>query len=78
LEYDIKILVSSANKIGVDFPLINIGKSFIKRRKSKGPSMEQRLHKLFSGTPWVSPQMMHFKYTRCSYWTQDTVLTVTL
>lgn len=39
---------------------------------------DQRLHKLFSGTPWVTHQMIHFKYTGCSYWTQDTVLTVTL
>jgi hypothetical protein len=40
LECDIKILVSSATKIGVDFALINIGKSFIKTRKSKGPGMK--------------------------------------
>jgi len=40
LECDIKTLVSFANKIGVNFTLISIGKSFIKRRKSKGPNME--------------------------------------
>jgi hypothetical protein len=39
---------------------------------------DQRLHKLFSGNTWVSPQMIHFKYTGCSYWTQETFLTVTL
>jgi hypothetical protein len=39
------MLVSSANRIGLDFPLINIGRSFIKRRKSKGPRME----------PWGTP-----------------------
>jgi hypothetical protein len=39
---------------------------------------DQRLHKLFSGTPWLSAQTLHFKYTVCSYMTYDTVLTVTL
>jgi hypothetical protein len=39
-ECDVRMLVSFANKMGVEFSLINIGKSFIKRRKSKGPRME--------------------------------------
>jgi hypothetical protein len=37
LECVIKMLVSSANKIGVDLLFINAGKSFIYIRKSKGP-----------------------------------------
>jgi hypothetical protein len=37
-EYIIKMLVSSANKIGVDLSFINAGKSFIYIRKSKGPN----------------------------------------
>jgi len=32
--------VTSAYRIGIDFFLTNIGKSFMKRRKSKGPRME--------------------------------------
>jgi len=39
---------------------------------------DQRLHKLFSGTPGLSAEIIHFKYTGCSYLTQNTVLTVTL
>ena len=35
LEWDTKMLVSSANKIGVYLSLINFGKSFMKRRKSR-------------------------------------------
>jgi hypothetical protein len=31
------MLVSSANKIGTDFPFTNLGKSFIYIRKSKDP-----------------------------------------
>ena len=34
LEWDIKTLVSSANRMGVDLSLMNLGKSFTKRRKS--------------------------------------------
>jgi hypothetical protein len=32
--------VSSANKIGVDLSFINLGKSFINMRKSRGPKTE--------------------------------------
>jgi hypothetical protein len=39
---------------------------------------DQSLHKLFSWTPCISAQMIHFKYAGCSYMTQDTVLTVTM
>jgi hypothetical protein len=45
LEWDNKLLVSSANRIGTDLSLINIGKSFINMRKSKGPKTE----------PWETP-----------------------
>jgi hypothetical protein len=34
------MLVSSANEIDVDLSLINFGRFFIKRRKSKGPKMK--------------------------------------
>jgi hypothetical protein len=34
------MLVSSANKIGTDVLFINLGKSFINKRKSKGPKTE--------------------------------------
>jgi len=34
------MLVSSANKIGIDLSFINLGKSFINKRKSRGPKTE--------------------------------------
>ena len=40
LELDRKMLVSSANRIGIDLPLTNIGMSFIKIRKSRDPKTE--------------------------------------
>ena len=36
-EWDTKMLVSSANRIGIDFTFTNLGKSFTNTRKSKGP-----------------------------------------
>ena len=36
-EWDSKMLVSSANRMGIDLSLTNLGKSFTKMRKSKGP-----------------------------------------
>jgi hypothetical protein len=48
------MLVSSANKIGVDLSLINFGRSFIKRRKSKGPKMEP------CGTPCLTLAHVEF------------------
>jgi len=39
-EWDDKLLVSSANKIGTDLSFTNLGKSFINMRKSKGPKTE--------------------------------------
>jgi len=36
-EWDNKMLVPSANKIGTDLSFTNLGKSFINMRKSKGP-----------------------------------------
>ena len=44
-EWDNKMLVSSANKIGTDLSFTNLGKSFINMEKSKGPKAEPR------GTP---------------------------
>jgi len=44
-ERDNTMLVSSANRIGTDFSLTNLGKLFTKIRKSKGPKIE------FWGTP---------------------------
>jgi hypothetical protein len=35
-----KMLVSSANKIGTDLSFINLGKSFINKRKCRGPKTE--------------------------------------
>ena len=40
-----KMLVSSANKIGTDLSLTDLGKTFIKMRKSKGPKTK----------PWGTP-----------------------
>ena len=40
LEWDSKMLVSSVNRIGIDSPLTNIGKLFMKIRKSRGPKTE--------------------------------------
>jgi len=39
-EWDNNILLSSANNIGTHLTLTNLGKSFIKMRKSKGPKTE--------------------------------------
>ena len=39
------MLVSSANKIGTHLSVINLGKSFMNKRKSKGPKTE----------PWGTP-----------------------
>jgi len=39
-EWDNKMLVSSANKIGTDLSIKNLGKSFINTRKIKGPKTE--------------------------------------
>jgi hypothetical protein len=39
-EWDNKMLVSSANKIGTDLLFTNLGKSFINIRKSKCPKTE--------------------------------------
>jgi len=39
-EWDNKMPVSSANKIGTDLSFMNLGKSFINTRKSKGPKTE--------------------------------------
>jgi hypothetical protein len=36
------MLASSANRIGTDFSLTNIGKSIINRRESTGPKTEPR------------------------------------
>jgi hypothetical protein len=44
-EWDIKMLVSSENKIGTDLSFTNLGKLFINTRKSKGPKTE----------PWGTP-----------------------
>jgi len=44
-DWDNKMVVSSANRIGTDLYLTNLGKSLIKTRKSKGPKTEPR------GTP---------------------------
>ena len=42
------MLVSSANKIGMDLSFINLGRSFINTRKSRGPKTEP------CGTPWLT------------------------
>jgi len=39
-EWDNKMLVSSANRTGTNLSLTNLGKLFIKIRKSKGPKTE--------------------------------------
>jgi len=39
-EWDNKMLVSSANKIGTDLSFTNLGKSFINTRKYIGPKTE--------------------------------------
>jgi len=39
-EWDNKMLVSTANKIGTDLSFINLGQSFLNTRKSKGPKTE--------------------------------------
>jgi len=39
-EWNYKMLVSSAYKIGTDLSLTNLGKLFINTRKSKGPKTE--------------------------------------
>jgi hypothetical protein len=44
-EWDNKMPVSSANKIGTDISLTNVATSVIKMRKSKGPITE----------PWGAP-----------------------
>jgi len=49
--FEIIRLVSSANRTVLLFLFIECGKSFVCRRKSKGPSIDP------GGTPWViSPQ----------------------
>ena len=44
-EWDNKMLVSSANKIGTDLSFTHLGKSFINMKKSKGAKTE----------PWGTP-----------------------
>jgi hypothetical protein len=44
-EWNNKIRVSSANKIGTDLTFTNLGKSFIKMSKGKSPKTE----------PWGTP-----------------------
>ena len=40
-EWDNKMLVLSVSRTGTDFSLTNLGKLFIKKRKSKGPKTER-------------------------------------
>jgi len=47
-EWDNKMLVSSANKIGTDLLLTDLGKLFINMEKSKGPKTE----------PWEIPHLI--------------------
>ena len=44
LEWDSKMLVSSASRIGIDLLLTNIGKSFIKIRKVGAPRQNPKGH----------------------------------
>ena len=45
-EWDNKMLLSSANKIGTDLSFTNLGKSFINIRKSAGPKTETWGHQV--------------------------------
>ena len=47
-EWDNKMLVSSANKIGTYLSFTNLGKSFMKTMKGKGPKMHQVCTSAFS------------------------------
>jgi hypothetical protein len=57
--WDTRMLVSSANRIGTDFPFTNLGKWFIYIRKSKGPKTEP------CGTPCSTLDQAVIQYSAC-------------